>query len=108
MVKIGIVGASGYTSSELMRLLVTHPRGLKIELVTSETFTGQRVDHVLPNLRGFIDLEFESLELQNLGNQVDVVILAVPHKVAMDFVPQIRNQGIRVKTLHTIQTANPI
>ena len=96
MVKIGIVGASGYTSSELMRLLVTHPRNLKIELVTSETFTGQRVDHVLPNLRGFIDLNFESLEIQNLGNQVDVVILAVPHKVAMGFVPQIRNQGIRI------------
>ena len=59
MVKIGIIGASGYTSSELMRLLVTHPKDLKIELVTSETFTGQRVDRVLPNLRGFIDLDFE-------------------------------------------------
>ena len=96
MVKIGIIGASGYTSSELMRLLVTHPKDLKIELVTSETFTGQRVDRVLPNLRGFIDLDFEKLEIQNLGNQVDVVILAVPHKVAMEFVPQIRNQDIRV------------
>ena len=96
MVKIGIIGASGYTSSELMRLLVTHPKDLKIELVTSETFTGQRVDRVLPNLRGFIDLDFEKLEIQSLENQVDVVILAVPHKVAMDFVPQIRNQGIRV------------
>ena len=96
MVKIGIIGASGYTSSELMRLLVTHPKDLKIELVTSETFTGQRVDRVLPNLRGFIDLDFEKLEIQSLGNQVDVVILAVPHKVAMEFVPQIRNQDIRI------------
>ena len=96
MVKIGIIGASGYTSSELIRLLVTHPKDLKIELVTSETFTGQRVDRVLPNLRGFIDLDFEKLEIQSLGNQVDVVILAVPHKVAMEFVPQIRNQDIRV------------
>ena len=96
MVKIGIIGASGYTSSELMRLLVTHPKDLKIELVTSETFTGQRVDRVLPNLRGFIDLDFEKLEIQSLGNQVDIVILAVPHKVAMEFVPQIRNQDIRV------------
>lgn len=96
MVKIGIVGASGYTSSELMRLLITHPKNLKIELVTSETFTGQRVDHVLPNLRGFTDLVFESLEIQNLGNRVDVVVLAVPHKVAMEFVPQIRNQDTRV------------
>jgi N-acetyl-gamma-glutamyl-phosphate reductase len=77
-------------------LLITHPKDLKIELVTSETFTGQRVDRVLPNLRGFIDLDFEKLEIQSLGNQVDVVILAVPHKVAMEFVPQIRNQDIRV------------
>jgi N-acetyl-gamma-glutamyl-phosphate reductase len=96
MLKVGIVGGSGYTSSELLRFLVAHPGNLEIELITSETYTGQRVDRVLPNLRGFIDLEFEALELENLKERVDVVVLAVPHKVAMSFVPRMLEQGLRV------------
>ena len=96
MVKVGIVGASGYTSSELLRFLVNHPGELEIEMVTSETYPGQRVDRVMPNLRGFIDLEFERLEMETLKDRVDVVVLAVPHKVAMSYVPQILEQGLRV------------
>ena len=96
MVKVGIVGASGYTSSELLRFLMCHPGELKIEMVTSETYPGQRVDRIMPNLRGLIDLEFEPLEIEALGNRVDVVVLAVPHKVAMSYVPEILKQGLRV------------
>ena len=89
MTKIGIVGASGYSGSELLRFLVNHQGGLKIELATSETYAGQRVDHVLPHLRGFVDIEFEPLNLDTLKDRVDVVVLAVPHKVAMTYAPQI-------------------
>ena len=96
MTKIGIVGASGYSGSELLRFLVNHQGGLKIELATSETYAGQRVDHVLPHLRGFVDIEFEPLNIDTLKNQVDVVVLAVPHKVAMTYAPQILAQGLRV------------
>jgi len=96
MLKIGIVGASGYTSSELMRLLVTHPEDVEIELATSETYTGQAVTDVVPNLRGLIDLEFSKLEVEQLKNRVDIVFLAVPHKVAMSYAPGILAQGIRV------------
>jgi N-acetyl-gamma-glutamyl-phosphate reductase len=96
MLKIGIVGASGYTSSELMRLLVKHPEDIKIELATSETYTGQAVTDVLPNLRGLIELEFSKLEIDQLKNRVEIVFLAVPHKVAMSYAPGILEQGIRV------------
>ena len=96
MVKVGIVGASSHTSNDLLRFLVNHPGELEIELVTSETYTGQRVDRVLPNLRGFIECEFESLEIEDLKDRVDVMILAVPHKIAMSYVPPILEQGIRV------------
>lgn len=95
MLKIGIVGASGYTSSELIRLLIKHPE-IKIELATSETYTGQAVTDVMPNLRGFIDLKFSKLEPDKLKGQVDFVFLAVPHKVAMSFAPTILEQGIRI------------
>jgi N-acetyl-gamma-glutamyl-phosphate reductase len=96
MVKVGIVGASSHTSNDLLRFLVNHPGDLEIELVTSETYTGQRVDRVLPNLRGFIESEFEALEIDALKDRVDVMVLAVPHKIAMSYVPPILEQAIRV------------
>ena len=96
MVRVGIVGASGYTSSELLRFLIGHPGELRVEMVTSETYPGQRVDRIMPNLRGLIDLEFEPLEIETLKDRVDVVVLAVPHKVAMSYVPEILKQGLRV------------
>lgn len=96
MAKIGIVGASGYSGSELLRFLVNHPGGLNVELATSESYAGQRVDRVLPHLRDFIDLTFEPLEIESLKERVDAVVLAVPHKVAMTYIPQIVAQGLRV------------
>ena len=96
MIKIGIVGASGYSGSELLRFLVNHPGGLQVALCTSETYAGQYIDSVLPNLRGFLSSKFEALDLDALKEKVDVVVLAVPHKVAMSFVPQILAQGLRV------------
>ena len=96
MIKIGIVGASGYSGSELLRFLVNHPGELQVALCTSETYAGQCIDSVLPNLRGFLSSKFEALDLDSLKERVDVVVLAVPHKVAMSFVPQILAQGLRV------------
>lgn len=96
MIKIGVVGASGYSGSELLRFLVNHPEPLEVTLCTSESYTGQKVESVLPHLRGFVNLEFERLELDSLKTRVDVVVLAVPHKVAMSFVPHILAQGLRI------------
>ena len=96
MIKIGIVGASGYSGSELLRFLVNHPGELQVALCTSETYAGQCIDSVLPNLRGFLSSKFEPLDLGSLKDRVDAVVLAVPHKVAMSFVPQILAQGLRV------------
>lgn len=96
MMKLGIVGASGYSGSELLRFLVNHPGKLEIALCTSETYAGQCIDSVLPNLRGFLSSKFETLDLDSLKDRVDVVVLAVPHKVAMSFVPKILAQGLRI------------
>ncbi len=96
MIKIGIIGASGYSGSELLRFLVNHPGKLEIALCTSETYAGQRIDSVLPNLRGFLSSKFEALDIDSLKDRVDAVVLAVPHKVAMSFVPQILAQGLRI------------
>ena len=96
MIKIGIVGASGYSGSELLRFLVNHPGELQVALCTSETYAGQCIESVLPNLRGFLSAKFEPLNLDSLKERVDAVVLAVPHKVAMSFAPKILKQGLRV------------
>ncbi len=96
MIKVGIVGASGYSGSELLRFLANHSGKLQVALCTSETYAGQCVEKVLPNLRGFLSTKFEALDLDSLKDRVDVVVLAVPHKVAMSFVPQILAQDLRV------------
>ena len=96
MIKVGIVGASGYSGSELLRFLANHSGGLQVALCTSETYVGQCVENVLPNLRGFLSSAFEPLDLDSLKERVDAVVLAVPHKVAMSFAPQILAQGLRV------------
>lgn len=96
MIKVGIVGASGYSGSELLRFLANHSGKLQVALCTSETYAGQCVESVLPNLRGFLSSKFEPLDIDTLKERVDVVVLAVPHKVAMSFVPKILAQGLRV------------
>ena len=68
--RIGIAWGSGYTSSELMRLLVQHSSNFELALVTSETYSGYRVDQILPNLKGFVDLSFEKLDMNRLENEI--------------------------------------
>ena len=96
MLRVGIVGASGYTGSELMRLLIMHPEQVELTCVTSRTLAGQPVDRVVPNLRGLLDLEFESLDMQGMADRVDIVFLGLPHKSSMEFAPGLLESGIKV------------
>ncbi len=88
MVKVGILGGSGYGGSELLRLLLFHPNA-QIEWVTANEHAGKRVDAVHPNLAKLTDLIFSaSNEAQDFG-AVDCVFLALPHGQAMEVVPQV-------------------
>lgn len=81
MIKVAIVGGTGYTGVELIRLLSRHPNA-KIEYLTSRTEAGKRVDELFPSLRGVSDLVFSDLDEQKLA-ECDVVFFATPHGVAM-------------------------
>ena len=81
MISVGIVGGTGYTGVELLRLLLRHPN-VQVSVLTSRTEDGRRVDDMFPSLRGHTDLEFSDLSL-DLFNQCDVVFFATPHGVAM-------------------------
>lgn len=92
--KIGIVGATGYTGVELLRLLSVHP-GVEISFVTSRSNAGMRVDAMFPSLRGFVDLEFSDPSSDALG-ECDLVFFATPNGVAMKHVPGLLKKGAKV------------
>ncbi len=92
--KVAVVGATGYTGVELLRLLVSHP-DVEVAQVTSRANAGSRVDAMFPNLRGFLDLEFSAPEPEQLAD-CDLVFYATPNGVAMKGVPQLLDAGTKV------------
>jgi N-acetyl-gamma-glutamyl-phosphate reductase len=94
---VGIVGGTGYTGVELLRLLVRHS-AVTLSVITSRAEAGRRVDDLFPNLRGYCDLEFTEPDNEHLGN-CDLVFYATPHNVAMQTVPELLSAGTRVVDL---------
>lgn len=97
MIKAGIVGGTGYTGVELLRLLAAHP-GVEVVAITSRAEAGRRVDELFPNLRGVYDLGFTVPDVAELA-ACDVVFFATPHNVAMNTVPELLRLGTRVVDL---------
>lgn len=94
MIKVGIVGGTGYTGVELLRLLAGHPE-VSLEVITSRSEAGLPVDELFPNLRGHVDLAFSEPDVDVLAS-CDVVFFATPHTVAMALVPELIERGTRV------------
>jgi len=94
MIKIGIVGGTGYTGVELIRLLLGHPQAV-IEVITSRSEQGQALESLFPNLRGATDLVFSDIDLSAL-KACDVVFFATPNGVAMGMAPELLAAGARV------------
>jgi N-acetyl-gamma-glutamyl-phosphate reductase len=95
MIKAGIIGASGYTGGELLRLLVNHPN-IKLELATSRSLAGKPVTGTHRHLEGFLDLKYENPNSENIRERCDVVFLAVPHGSAMNYVPELLDGDTKV------------
>jgi N-acetyl-gamma-glutamyl-phosphate reductase len=97
MVKVGIVGGTGYTGVELLRLLAQHEEA-DVVAITSRAECGRRVDELFPNLRGHYGLAFSEPDVALLA-ACDVVFFATPHNVAMNLVPALLDAGARVVDL---------
>lgn len=94
MIKVGIVGGTGYTGVELLRLLAQHP-GVEIAAITSRGDAGMPVADMFPSLRGRVGLKFEDPATANL-KACDVVFFATPNGVAMQQAPALLDAGVRV------------
>ncbi len=94
MIKVGIVGGTGYTGVELLRLLVQHPNA-KLAAITSRSEADMPVAAMFPNLRGWTDLKFVEPAAAAL-DQCDLVFFATPNGIAMKDTPALVKAGVRV------------
>lgn len=94
MIKAGIIGGTGYTGVELLRLLHNHV-GVEVVAISSRSLDGKRVDSIFPSLVGHSDLVF-SLPSDNILNTCDVIFFATPHGVAMEGAGAFIDKGIKV------------
>jgi len=94
MIKVGIVGGTGYTGVELLRLLAGHPSA-RVTAVTSRKEAGMPVAEMFPSLRGRVDVAFSTPEDAKL-TECDVVFFATPHGVAMAQARELLEAGVKV------------
>ena len=94
MISVGVVGGTGYTGVELLRILALHPE-VELRAVTSRGEAGTAVSELFPNLRGYLDLEFTAPDVEILGD-CDLVFFATPNGIAMTMAQQLLGKGTRL------------
>lgn len=94
MIKVGIVGGTGYTGAELLRILAQHPQA-SVRVLTSRQEAGKRADALYPNLRGHCDLAYTAPDVNALKG-LDAVFFATPHGAAMQMSPELVAAGVKV------------
>jgi N-acetyl-gamma-glutamyl-phosphate reductase len=97
MLKVAIIGATGYTGRETAAILARHPYA-KPYYLTSETFAGQRLDEVYPQFRSLLELPLEKMDLAKVA-ECDFIFSALPHGLSMDTVPDLLKSGKKVVDL---------
>jgi N-acetyl-gamma-glutamyl-phosphate reductase len=96
--KVGILGASGYTGLELVRILLRHPE-FEIAVVTSEQQAGRPLGEAYPSLRGRTELRFEAMAPEALAGRVELAFTALPHAASAGAVHALREAGVPVVDL---------
>ncbi len=95
--RAAVVGATGYTGSEMVRILSRHPH-VDIEVITSERCAGESFADVHPHFQGIAEHRLESAD-DLLSHEIDVAFLALPHGVSMDFVKRFSDAPFRIVDL---------
>jgi len=92
LTRVAVIGGSGYTGLELVRLVLAHP-GLELTYVTSERQAGKRVRDCFPFLPPYLSLEYQAFDLDAAVSKADVFFLALPNGVSLSVTPKLRASG---------------
>lgn len=93
--KVAIIGATGYTGLELIRILIGHPE-VELTVLTSQKYIDIPIEQVFPSLRKNISIRCEELNIGEVSENAELIFTAVPHKTAMEIVPLLYQNGRRV------------
>ncbi len=95
--RVAVFGASGYTGGELLRILVAHPT-FTVTIATSREYAGKPVYMAHLHLKGFLSMKFSTLE-EAVKEEYDFALLALPHGLSKDIVPELLEVGVRIVDL---------
>uniref|UniRef100_A0A7C5QE81 Putative [LysW]-L-2-aminoadipate/[LysW]-L-glutamate phosphate reductase n=1 Tax=Caldiarchaeum subterraneum TaxID=311458 RepID=A0A7C5QE81_CALS0 len=95
-VRVGVVGGSGYTGGEILRILASHPR-VALTYVTSREYAGKPLTVIHPHLRGFFStLKFSEVSVEAIAEKCDTVFVNTPHGVSSTLTPRLLERGLKV------------
>ena len=97
MISVAIVGVSGYTGLELLKILLNHPKFKVAYLGASEE--GGSIDEVHPSLKGLCELKVEKADAKEIAKRCELAFLALPHKASMGFAKELLKRGVKVVDL---------
>jgi len=98
MLKVAIVGATGYTGLELLKLLISHPR-IEITSLTAKVDSTIGIHEVFPELTGRLEMDCTNLDVEEVCAKADFIFLALPHTVSFLFAPEFIKAGKKVVDL---------
>lgn len=95
MIRVGIIGATGYTGAELIRLLMSHNNAV-VTTLTSRQYSGEIFSNIYPALRKTADIIIDEYDPGKISENCDVVFTALPHKIPMEIIPELLERNIKV------------
>ena len=98
MIKVGVVGATGYAGEELLRILVNHPK-VQVTALAAKIEKPQKISDIFPYFKEKLDLVCDELDVEEFSKKCDFVFLALPHRVSMEFAPKFLKKGKDTKSM---------
>jgi N-acetyl-gamma-glutamyl-phosphate reductase len=94
-IRVGVVGATGYTGEELVRILSRHPR-VELTYVSGKEDRDVTIQEIFPYLSGTVDLECKAFSFDEAAAKTDAIFLSLPHTVSMQVAPEFLKAGKKV------------
>lgn len=94
-IRVGVIGATGYTGEELVRILTRHPHA-RVTYVSGKEDRNEKIQDIFPYLKGTLDLKCDALSMEEAIKKTDIVFLALPHTQSMESAPAFLKAGKKV------------
>ena len=95
MIRVSVLGATGYAGVELVRLLCSH-KEVELSCIVSKSFAGKKISEIYPNFKNILDKELDDLDVDFVAENSDLVFTALPHGASKEVIPALYNKGVKI------------